>query len=172
MNLAVFVVRLAIALILGAIIGLEQSWRHRKACTRTNALVPGGASAFVMAHFSSRAIPPPRPGSCLMSYRGVVFLGAGVISKEGANVRALNTAATIWCSDAVETLSGMGYPQYSAATAVAVLLVNITLRPLPHKLRPELDAWETDYHLELVYAPTTRDTCGPYYYCIPWVEAG
>jgi hypothetical protein len=36
------------------------------------------------------------------------FLGAGAIMKEGANIRGLNTAATVWCSAAVGTSAGVG----------------------------------------------------------------
>jgi putative Mg2+ transporter-C (MgtC) family protein len=34
---------------------------------------------------------------------GIGFLGAGVILKDGAGIRGLNTAATLWCSAAVGT---------------------------------------------------------------------
>lgn len=48
------------------------------------------------------------PRGRIVSYvvSGVGFLGAGVIFKEGGNVRGLNTAATIWCSAAIGALSG------------------------------------------------------------------
>ena len=133
-------------------IGLERQWRHRMAGTRTNALVAAGAAAFVMA---GSLIPGDASGQArVASYvvSGIGFLGAGVIFKEGASVQGLNTAATIWCSAAVGTLAGMGYPLYSAWTAAAVLLTNITLRPLTYKLRPELKPQETDYQFELVCA--------------------
>ncbi len=43
---------------------------------------------------------------------GIGFLGAGVIFKEGLNVRGLNTAATLWCSGAVGLLAGEGEALY------------------------------------------------------------
>ena len=49
MDIRVFAFRLAVALVLGAVIGLERQWRHRMAGTRTNALVSAGAAAFSMA---------------------------------------------------------------------------------------------------------------------------
>ena len=123
--------------------------------TRTNALVASGAAAFVMA--GSMILGDPSSQGRVAAYviSGIGFLGAGVIFKEGATVQGLNTAATIWCSAAVGTLAGLGHPQYSVATAVAVLLINITLRPLTYKLRPELRAEQTNYHFEL--ACTTQD---------------
>lgn len=47
MDIRVFAFRLAVALVLGAVIGLERQWRHRMAGTRTNALVSAGAAAFL-----------------------------------------------------------------------------------------------------------------------------
>ena len=87
-----FTVHLAEALLLGAIVGMERQWRQRMAGTRTNALVAAGASAFVMAG-SLLENDPSAPGR-IASYvvSGVGFLGAGVIFKEGGNVRGLNTA--------------------------------------------------------------------------------
>jgi putative Mg2+ transporter-C (MgtC) family protein len=147
-NVFVFAARLAVALLLGSIIGLERQWKNKKAGTRTNALVATGAAAFVMGGL---LIPTdPNAEGRIISYvvSGIGFLCAGVIFKEGANIQGLNTAATVWCSAAVGVLAGMGYPQYSILTSVAVLLTNITLRPLTYKLRRELR--ETDYHFEFV----------------------
>jgi putative Mg2+ transporter-C (MgtC) family protein len=61
---------------------------------------------------------------------GVGFLGAGAIMKEGANIRGLNTAATLWCSAAVGACVGAG--ELLDATFVTALLIgiNIALRPL------------------------------------------
>ncbi|MDE4771625.1 MgtC/SapB family protein, partial [Klebsiella pneumoniae] len=44
------------------------------------------------------------------------FLGAGVIMRDGMNVRGLNTAATLWCSAGIGVLCGLG--QFWNATAV------------------------------------------------------
>jgi len=83
----------------GALVCLERQWRQRMAGTRTNALVAAGASAFVMA--GTLLDHDPAAAGRVASYvvSGVGFLGAGVIFKDGAGVRGLNTAATIWCSD-------------------------------------------------------------------------
>jgi putative Mg2+ transporter-C (MgtC) family protein len=82
----------------------------------------------------------------------VGFLGAGVIFKDGANVRGLNTAATIWCSAAIGALSGLGSLNLALVLAVAVLLTNMVLRPLAYRLHPVLpDATpvETLYEIRL-----------------------
>jgi|ERR1017187_3335171 putative Mg2+ transporter-C (MgtC) family protein len=110
MDIRVFSLRLAVALLLGAVIGLERQWRHRMAGTRTNALVAAGAAAFSMA---GHLIVGDNSGEGrVVSYvgSGVGFLGAGVIFREGANIQGLNTAATVWCSAAVGVLVRNGFP--------------------------------------------------------------
>src|ERR1700738_3821542 len=104
-----FVGRAAVALALGAVIGVERQWRQRMAGLRTNALVALGAALFelfgvLMAN--KQGIDPTRIAAYVVS--GVGFLGAGVILRDGVNVRGINTAATIWCSSAVGVLAGAG----------------------------------------------------------------
>jgi putative Mg2+ transporter-C (MgtC) family protein len=127
-----FATRFAVALVFGALIGLERQWRHRMAGTRTNALVAGGAAAFVK---SGTLVPgDPSAQGRIVSYvvSGVGFLGAGVIFKESTQVQGLNTAATIWCSAAVGVVTALGYVYYAAIVMSGVLLTNIALRPLPY----------------------------------------
>jgi putative Mg2+ transporter-C (MgtC) family protein len=137
-----FVLNLAGATGLGAVVGLEREWRQRMAGTRTNALVAAGASAFVMAGWLLGGDPsaPGRAASYVIS--GVGFLGAGVIFKDGASVRGLNTAATIWCSAAIGVLAGLDSLHLASILALIVLVTNIALRPLSCKLRPVLPAAE------------------------------
>ncbi len=151
MDFSTFVMRLGLALLLGAIMGLERQWHQRMAGTRTNALVSTAASAFTMIGLVvSDSTGPSRIVGQIVT--GIGFLGAGVIFKEGGTVRGLNTAATVWCSAAVGSLCGIGHPEYAIATATAVVMTNVALRPLAYKFRPSLKEEETNYHLELVCA--------------------
>jgi putative Mg2+ transporter-C (MgtC) family protein len=61
---------------------------------------------------------------------GIGFLGAGIIFREGFNVRGLNTAATLWCSAAVGLLAGTGFPAHAAVATAFVVFVNLLLRPI------------------------------------------
>ena len=148
-----FALRLCCAILLGSLVGLERQWRQRMAGTRTNALVAAGASAFVMTGFVLHG-----DGSAsgrIVSYvvSGVGFLGAGVIFKDGASVRGLNTAATIWCSAAIGVLSGLGSWTFAIVLAAAVVMTNILLRPIAYRLHPvlpEAEPIETSYEIELV----------------------
>jgi len=147
-----FVLRLTLAIALGSLVGLERQWRQRMAGARTNALVAAGAAAFIMSGF----LLPDDPSAVgrIASYivSGVGFLGAGVIFKDGANVRGLNTAATIWCSAAIGSLCGHGAIHLAFALAIAVLLANTVLRPLAYRLHPSLPEaapLETLYEIRL-----------------------
>jgi hypothetical protein len=71
---------------LGAVIGLERQWRQRMAGLRTNALVSLGAAGFVV--FSATVSgdnSPTRVAAQIVS--GIGFLGAGVMLREGVNIR-------------------------------------------------------------------------------------
>jgi len=151
MDLATFVMRMGLALVLGALMGLERQWHQRMAGTRTNALVATAASAFSMIGI---VVTDPAGPSRIVGQivTGIGFLGAGVIFKEGGTIHGLNTAATVWCSAAVGSLCGIGQLRYAGVLALAVLVTNVALRPLAYKLRPEIKELETNYHLELICA--------------------
>jgi putative Mg2+ transporter-C (MgtC) family protein len=96
---------LFVAFTLGTLVGIERQLRQRSAGLRTNTLVAVGAAAFVdVAHRLAGDAEAVRVISYVVS--GIGFLGAGVIMKEGMNVRGLNTAATLWCSGAIGAAAG------------------------------------------------------------------
>ncbi|HBX2732297.1 TPA: magnesium transport protein MgtC, partial [Klebsiella pneumoniae] len=91
-----YMTHLLAAMLLGALIGAERQWRQRMAGLRTNALVATGAAVFILSAMSASPDSPGRIAAQIVS--GIGFLGAGVIMRDGMNVRGLNTAATLWCS--------------------------------------------------------------------------
>lgn len=122
---------LTAAFILGGIIGFERQWRQRLAGLRTNTLVAVGAATFVLfASLVDGDTSPTRVAAQIVS--GIGFLGAGIIFKEGFNVRGLNTAATLWCSAAVGVMCGAGFYIHAAIATLFIISVNLFLRPLVH----------------------------------------
>ena len=106
--------RLGAGIGLGALIGIERQYRARMAGLRTNALVAAGSALFVLLSangFHGADADPTRVAAQIVS--GIGFLGAGVILRDGVNIRGLNTAATLWCA---------------AAGTVAVVVTNVALR--------------------------------------------
>src|SRR3984893_2260204 len=147
-----FSIRLLLAIAMGAAVGLERRWRQAMAGTRTNALVAAGAAAFVMSGLLLDNDPSARGRIVSYVVSGVGFLGAGVIFKDGASVRGLNTAATIWCSAAIGALSGLGSLHLALVLALAVPLTNVVLRPLAyliHPVLPDVTPVETLYQVQL-----------------------
>ena len=89
------VVSLGVAFVLGVLIGAERQYRQRTAGLRTTVLVAVGSAAFVdLAMAMGGTSDAIRVIANVIT--GIGFLGAGVIMKEGLNVRGLNTAATLW----------------------------------------------------------------------------
>jgi putative Mg2+ transporter-C (MgtC) family protein len=124
-----FVLNTCAALVLGVAIGLERQWRQHTAGLRTNALVSLGAALFVgLSTLIDHEASPTRIAAQVVS--GLGFLGGGVILREGLNVRGVNTAATIWCSGAVGSLAGAGFPLEALTGMACVLLVHLGLRPV------------------------------------------
>jgi len=120
---------LVLAAVLGSLVGLERQWRQRLAGLRTNALVALGAASFtLMSMMVEGEISPTRMAAQVVS--GIGFLGAGVIMKEGANIRGLNTAATLWCSAAIGVMAGAGFHLVAMMVALCILAINILLRPV------------------------------------------
>ncbi|BDG73052.1 MgtC/SapB family protein [Roseomonas fluvialis] len=121
--------RLVVALLLGAAIGIERQYRQRAAGLRTNALVSLGAAAFALVGFSmANEASPSRMAAQVVS--GIGFLGAGAIMREGLNVKGLNTAATLWCAAAVGVACGAAQFGLAVATAALIIVVNLVVRPI------------------------------------------
>ena len=138
---------LFIAACLGASIGLERQWRQHLAGLRTNTLVALGAAIFITyARAAGDNEGATRIAAQVVS--GIGFLGAGVIFKEGLNVRGLNTAATLWCSAAVGLLAGEGEALYGLIGAVLVLGANIGLRPVVRAINRQPMEMSEEDHLD------------------------
>jgi putative Mg2+ transporter-C (MgtC) family protein len=156
--------RVLVAVVLGAAIGLERQWRLRTAGIRTNALVSVGASLFVVMGAvglgETSGADPTRVAAQVVS--GIGFLGAGVILRDGFDIRGLTTAATLWCAAAVGSLAGAGMEVMALIGCVAIIATNTLLRPLGRRVnghrrhagtllkQADDEDVPTDYMLEVV----------------------
>lgn len=146
---------LLVAFGLGTVIGVERQYRQRTAGLRTAVLVAVGAAAFVDL---GMRLTGPEGGTRTVAYviSGIGFLGAGVIMKEGTNVRGLNTAATLWCSAAVGAFAGADLPLEALFVTLAVIACNTALRPLVKMIdRAPIRESETEatYEVQVTTAP-------------------
>ena len=121
-----FIVRILVCFILSFIIGLERHLRGRAIGLRTNVLVALGSFLFV-----SMAVNVPTNDEVRMAAQvvsGIGFLGAGVILRDGTNIKGLNTAATLWCNAAIGVMCDSGILLESAIGTFFILISNVLLR--------------------------------------------
>jgi putative Mg2+ transporter-C (MgtC) family protein len=125
---------LLIAVICGGVVGLEREQANRPAGLRTHVLVCVGSAlimqvSLAMYELSRNAYfgngDPGRIAAQVVS--GIGFLGAGTIMREGANIRGLTTAASLWVVAGVGLAIGSGM---YVESIVATVLVVLTLKTL------------------------------------------
>lgn len=136
LNYAEFInsaISLGSAFVLGLLIGAERQYRQRTAGLRTNVLVAVGSAAFVdVATRVGGTSDAMRVMANVIT--GVGFLGAGVIMKEGLNIRGLNTAATLWCSAAVGSCTGNDLLLEAILITFIVIAGNTLLVPVANAI--------------------------------------
>lgn len=137
MNYEMYLLRLVLAFLFGAGIGLERQIRQRSAGLTTNALVSVGACVFILLSeimYGEEQGNIDRLRVVSQIVTGIGFLGAGVIMRDGFNIHGLNTAATIWCSAAVGSLCGFGMFFEGGIAAVAIVGTHLALKPITDRL--------------------------------------
>ena len=98
---------------------------------RTTALVSSGACMFVCLSYHFQELQEASPSRIAAGVvAGIGFLCAGVIMRQGATIRGLTTAATLWCAAAIGSLAGTGQLRQASYGSVIVLLANLLLRPV------------------------------------------
>ena len=146
-----FLARIIAALLLSLAVGVERQWRRRAIGLRTNVLVCLGAFLFVAV---SVMLGSSDLKIAAQVVSGIGFLGAGVILKDGLNIRGLNTAATLWCSAALGVLCAYGLIIEAVTGTFFILVANILLRYITRKLMKHNMAHLKDYVIEVV---TSKD---------------
>lgn len=135
------------ALVLGAVVGVEREYRGHAAGLRTMAMVSTGSCLFTLlgAALFSTGTDPTRIAAQVVT--GIGFLGAGTILRGVSGVRGLTTAATIWVVAAIGMAAGFGTYVLAVGTAAIVLAALITMRVLRRRFLPRLiPADEEDEH--------------------------
>ena len=124
--------KLVISFLIGALVGAEREYKNKAAGFRTVTLITTGSTLFTIISMEmGGAKDPARVAANIIT--GIGFLGAGAIFKEGANVKGLTTAATIWLAAAMGMSVGIGQYQLAALSLVIVLVIQLAL-PLVQKI--------------------------------------
>ncbi|HEX7937506.1 MAG TPA: MgtC/SapB family protein [Gemmatimonadaceae bacterium] len=133
--------KLALAVILGGVIGLEREIAGKPAGLRTNILICVGAALLTDVSITLPALRPPgsttgdpaRLAAQIVS--GIGFIGAGTIMQARGTVTGLTSAATIWVVAAIGITIGAGQYIEAAGAGLLVAVVLAGLGTLEHKLR-------------------------------------
>ncbi len=135
--------RFIVALILGAILGIERELVGKgEAGVRTEMLVAGGAAIFAMVGLTLPYIVSAGTGNLADVIArnsgfltvianivvGIGFLGAGIIVKADGRPRGITTAALVWATAAIGIMVGIGLTGFAATAAVLLALLLYILR--------------------------------------------
>jgi putative Mg2+ transporter-C (MgtC) family protein len=102
--------RLSVAALLGAVIGIERDLHHRPAGIRTSAFVCMGSALFTILSYELAKMFGDTSATRIASnlVQGIGFLGAGAILREAGGLVGLTTAATIFVEAAIGMAVGAG----------------------------------------------------------------
>ena len=129
-----FILRIGMSLLLGLFIGMERQFTGHLAGVRINVLISMGSCLFVLFPMLYGSPEVFRMASYIIT--GVGFLCSGVIFKDQASVRGMNTAATLWCTAAVGMLASTGMFRFAVSAAFILIGSNLVLRPIANRIRP------------------------------------
>ena len=134
-----FFIRIVLAAILGALVGLERSKRQKEAGVRTHCIIACTSALFmILSKYAFvdlvgvaglRGADPARIAAQVVS--GISFLGAGVIFKNGNSIRGLTTAAGMWGTAAVGMAIGAGMYWVGLIEAAVLVGIQIVLHRFP-----------------------------------------
>lgn len=164
-----FLIRMMIAILLGALIGTERQLTKHYTGIITTIIVCVGSFAFASFAFlvgdANRDIT--RIAAQIVS--GIGFLGAGVILSDGTKVKGINTAATVWASAAVGILCCIDKIWFAVAVALAILITHLVLHPVTEYIdkkqrydkKKSQKAEETFYRISIIcdedHAPEIKE---------------
>ena len=138
----VVLLRIAAAVIIGAVIGIDREIKNRPAGMRTHVLVCMGATLVALIEQQQLAdvalfaqagtvnVSVGRITSTVVS--GVGFLGAGTIFTAQHKISGLTTAASLWCTACIGLAVGAGYILMAAMTGVVVLFILRLMQRIIH----------------------------------------
>lgn len=127
--------RLAVSLALGGLIGVERQYHEKPAGFTTNTLICLGSTVFALLSILSAQKyggDPARIAAQIVT--GVGFLGAGSILREGNKISGLTTAAGIWLVAAVGMAVGYGEFVTALTATVFALFLQLFLRKFVERM--------------------------------------
>ena len=143
-----YIIKILLSLLLGSLIGIERELTHHWAGLRTHILVCLGATLFMFVTSFQYVSPQEGVDVNIDATRlaagvitGIGFLGAGVIFREGASVRGLTTAASIWVTASVGLLVGIARYELAVISTILIIIVLYSDRFLEKYVFKEERRW-------------------------------
>jgi putative Mg2+ transporter-C (MgtC) family protein len=126
--------RLVLAALLGAVLGVEREWHYRTAGLRTNTLIALGSAIYTL--ISIQMVAPGGDATRIPStvVNGIGFLGGGAILRTNGTIRGLTTAATIWVNAAIGMAAGAGHYALAVSGTITALLVLTVLKRVEFRM--------------------------------------
>jgi putative Mg2+ transporter-C (MgtC) family protein len=137
----IILIRLAVAAVLGGLIGYEREAKNVAAGLRTHILIATAAALFTLLAFEiyhaalatgSNNSDPIRAVEAVTA--GIAFLGAGAIFQQRGSVQGITTAAGMWLAGALGVAAALGYYLIALAVAVFAVIVLAALRAFAHRV--------------------------------------
>lgn len=136
--------RFVVAIVIGAVLGIERELVGKEAGVRTEILVTAGAAMFAMIGLSLPYIVSAGTGNLADVVArnsgflqvianvviGIGFLGTGLIIKTGRHAHGVTTAAIIWATAAIGVLVGIGLIEFAVTAALIIAFLLYILRKL------------------------------------------
>lgn len=118
-------VRLGVAMVLGAIIGFQREQYGKPAGLRTHILVAMGCALFVIGAVESGMSSDGVSRVIQGLTAGIGFIGAGAILKlsQHREIQGLTTAASIWATAAVGVAAGLGLLGLAVLSVILIWFV-------------------------------------------------
>lgn len=141
--------RLALALVLGAVIGFERESHGQPAGFRTHSMVATGSALFTIVSaygFEGALADPTRIAAQIVT--GIGFIGAGTILQYRGQVRGLTTAASLWSVAALGMAAGAGMWIISLVATALIVVILIVFDRVEDFARRRFDLPPEGYQLK------------------------
>ncbi|MCX5919915.1 MAG: MgtC/SapB family protein [Candidatus Melainabacteria bacterium] len=166
--------RILLAAILGAVVGLEREFTQKSAGLRTHMLVCIGATIFTiisMADFTQMTLPqvnlpegvhmnisrdPSRIAAQIVT--GIGFIGGGAVLKDGGSIRGITTAASLWMMAAVGMLTGAGMITVAVFSTLLAFLTLFMMGKLERKVFHKNLKEQDRLSIDIICSEETLDT--------------
>lgn len=141
LSMAAMLMRICVAVVIGAVIGIDREIKNRPAGMRTHVLVCVGAAlvSLIECHavadtvaLGSAAVGVSLGRITTSVVSGVGFLGAGTIFMSDRKISGLTTAASLWCTACIGLAVGSGYILMAVAAGAIVLVILRLMQRIVH----------------------------------------